>query len=207
MDLNPKKTRIGIMGGSFNPIHLGHLLLAQTALQEFDLSQVIFVPTGNPGYKVKEKPILPEHRYFMTSLAISSNPFFFVSRIEVDRSKPSFTIDTVTELRKTYPIESVDLFFITGADSILDILNWKNPQEILKLCSFIAGTRPGYSFADFEEKISGLDQAKEKIHRMEIPMLDISSSQIRKLIRQGKSIRYLVPDLLLSYIEKNKLYV
>jgi nicotinate-nucleotide adenylyltransferase len=207
MDLATLKPRIGIMGGSFNPIHLGHLMLAQTALQDFSLSQVLFIPTGVPGYRVKEKPCSPEHRYVMTSLAISSNPFFFVSRIEVDRIEPSFSIDTLKELRRTYPLELIDLFFITGADSILDILSWKNPQEILKLCSFIAGTRPNYSLTNFYEKISDLGKAKEKIHLMEIPMLDISSSQIRQLIREGKTARYLVPDLVLGYIEKNKLYV
>jgi nicotinate-nucleotide adenylyltransferase len=183
------------------------LLLAQTALQDFSLSHVIFMPTGSPGYQVKEKPISPEHRYHMTMLATSSNPYFFVSRLEVDRIQPSFTIDTMKELRETYPLDQVDLFFITGADSILDILSWKNPKEILELSSFIAGTRPNYSFQNFDQKMSGLGLAKEKIHLMQIPMLDISSSQIRKLIREGKSIRYLVPDLVLSYIEKNELYV
>lgn len=195
------------MGGSFNPIHLGHLLLAETAREDFSLSQVIFMPTGNPGYQVKEKPISPEHRFVMTSLAVSSHGHFFVSRLEVDRLQPSFTIDTVRELRKIYPLEEVDLFFITGADSILDILSWKMPTEILKLTSFIAGTRPNYDLSGFFEKVEKLGQAKEKIHLMQMPMLDISSSQIRKKIREGKSIRYLVPDAVCNYIEKSKLYV
>lgn len=207
MDLSNSKKRIGIMGGSFNPIHFGHLLLAQTAREDFTLSKVIFIPTGNPGYKVKEKPISPEHRYLMTTLAISANPWFHISRLEVDRIQPSFTIDTIKELREIYSYDQVDLFFITGADSILDILSWKNPQEILDLCSFIAGTRPNYSLHNFDQKMSALGLAREKIYLMEIPMLDISSSQIRKCIREGKSIRYLVPDLVLSYIEKNNLYV
>jgi nicotinate-nucleotide adenylyltransferase len=207
MDLTPTKTRVGIMGGSFNPIHLGHLLLAETALQDFQLSRVIFIPTGNPGYQVKEKPISPEHRYAMTSLAISSNPLFFISRIEIDRIDPSYSIDTLREIRKIYPLDRVELFFITGADAILDILSWKNPQEILKITSFIAGTRPNYTLDDFYQKIGTLELAKEKIHLMKIPMLEISSSQIRSLLREGKSVRYLVPDLVLSYIEKNKCYV
>jgi nicotinate-nucleotide adenylyltransferase len=207
MDLTEPKLRIGLMGGSFNPIHNGHLLLAQTALQDYSLSRVIFIPTGSPGYAVKEKPISPEHRYVMTSLAVSSNPQFFVSRIEVDRTFPSFTIDTLQELQEKYTADNVDMFFITGADSILEILFWKNPKEILKLTSFIAGTRPNYSLTNFYEKIASLDLAIEKIHLMEMPMLDISSSQIRKAIRDGRSIRYLVPDEVLEYIKKNNLYV
>lgn len=195
------------MGGSFNPIHLGHLLLAETARENFSLSQVIFMPTGNPGYHVKEMPISSEHRFVMTSLAVASNSNFIVSRMELDRVQPSFTIDTIVELRNIYPIETVDLFFITGADSILDILSWKMPAEILKLTSFIAGTRPSYDLGDFEEKVNQLGQAREKIHLMQMPMLDISSSQIRRNIREGKSIRYLVVESVFCYIEKNKCYV
>ena len=207
MDLSIPKTRIGLMGGSFNPIHLGHLLLAQTALHDFSLSRVIFIPTGKPGYPVKETPLPGEIRFQMVLLAIASNPDFFASRLEVDREKPCFTIDTLHEIRKEYPDSQFDFYYITGADAILEILSWKNPEEILHLTSFIAGTRPNYSLTNFFEKISVLKEAKEKINLMNIPMLDISSSEIRKNIRSGKSIRYMVTDEVLHFIEKNKLYV
>lgn len=199
--------RIGLMGGSFNPIHHGHLVLAESARIEFSLAKVFFIPTGKPGYPVKEIPISPDHRYNMTLLAIESNPYFFVSRIETDRKEPCFTVDTLALFFKEFPKPNYELFFITGADSVLDILTWKNPQEVLSFANFIAGTRPNYSFSDFFDKLSDLPNAKDQIHLIESPSLDISSSQIRANIRAGKSIRYLVPYEVESYIYKHKLYI
>jgi len=206
MGVEVSKVRIGLMGGSFNPIHHGHLVLAECARTQFLLKKVIFVPTGKPGYTVKELPISPEHRHNMTLLAIESNPYFFVSRVELDRQEPCYTVDTLTFFTNEFPKQMYELYFITGADAVLDILKWKNPQETLALANFIAGTRPNYSFSDFFEKLSNLPSAQEQIHLIEIPSLDISSSQIRANIRAGKSIRYLVPNEVESYIFKHKLY-
>ena len=206
MGVEASKIRIGLMGGSFNPIHHGHLVLAECARIQFSLEKVIFIPTGKPGHKVKEMPISPDHRHNMTLLATESNPYFFISRIELDREDPCYTVDTLTFFAETFPKLRFELYFITGADSVLDILTWKNPQEALSLANFIAGTRPGYSFSDFFNKLSNLPSAQEQIHLIEIPSLDISSSQIRANIRAGKSIRYLVPNEVEFYINKHKLY-
>src|SRR4030042_2999716 len=134
--------KIGIMGGTFNPIHHGHLVTAQEALSQFKLDMVIFIPTGNPPHKIENEVASAEDRYIMTVIATSSNSNFFVSRMEIDRRGKSYTIDTVRQLKKNYGSSSL-LYFITGADAILEILTWKNTDEIVSLCKFIAATRPG----------------------------------------------------------------
>jgi nicotinate-nucleotide adenylyltransferase len=201
--------KIGIMGGTFNPIHNGHLVTAQEALSQFDLDRVIFIPTGNPPHKTGQEIADSEDRYIMTVIATSSNSNFFVSRIEIDRGKKSYTIDTVRQLRKKYGKGS-SLYFITGADAILEILTWKNTDEIISLCKFIAATRPGYDMTrieDLKKKLfSGDESSYKKIYVMEIPALSISSTDIRNRVRSGRPIDYLVPEGVCNYILKHGLY-
>ncbi len=136
-------TRLGVMGGTFDPIHYGHLVTAEEALVQFALDSVLFVPTGRPWMKEHEVVSPPEDRYLMTVIATASNPLFRVSRMEVDRDGPTYTVDTLRGLKELYG-EKTDLFFITGADAIVEILQWKDPQELFDLATFIAATRPGY---------------------------------------------------------------
>lgn len=201
--------RIGIMGGTFNPIHHGHLVTAQEALDQFGLDRVIFIPTGDPPHKVDALLAHAEDRYLMTVIATSSNDSFFVSRVEIDRKGKSYTIDTVKELRKIYGTDA-GLFFITGADAILEILTWKNTDEIVTLAKFIAATRPGYDISRIEGLRSTLfksdREAYEGISIMEIPALSISSTDIRERIKESRPINYLVPEGVSNYIIKHGLY-
>jgi len=202
-------SRIGIMGGTFNPIHHGHLVTAQEALSQFDLDQVIFIPTCDPPHKIDNEIASAEDRYLMTVIATAPNNDFFVSRIEIDRKGKSYTIDTVRELRKIYGKE-VSLYFITGADAILEILSWKDTEEIISLSKFIAATRPGYNLAridDLKDKLfASRQESDEKIFVMEVPALAISSTDIRNRIKQDRPIDYLVPEGISHYIIKHGLY-
>ncbi|MBE3089580.1 MAG: nicotinate-nucleotide adenylyltransferase [Actinobacteria bacterium] len=196
-----KNMKIGIMGGTFNPIHYGHLVTAEEALSQFKLDRVIFIPTGQPPHKTTCKLASPEDRYMMAVMATASNSHFFVSRIETERKGKSYTIDTLKELKFTYG-ESATFYFITGADAILEILTWKNPEEIITMCKFIAATRPGYNLSRIEE----LKKAKDSISIMEIPALAISSTDIRERIKTSRPIKYLLPESVCNYLLKNDLY-
>ncbi|HVF19912.1 MAG TPA: nicotinate-nucleotide adenylyltransferase [Mycobacteriales bacterium] len=185
------------MGGTFDPIHHGHLVCASEVASLFDLDEVVFVPTGMPWQKHEGRVSPAEHRYLMTVIATSSNPQFTVSRVEIDREGPTYTIDTLLRLREERG--DVDLFFITGADAITQILTWRDPAEMLELAHFIGATRPGYSLAD-------LDLPAGAVSLVEIPALAISSSDCRDRVRHGKPIWYLVPDSVVRYIDKQRLY-
>jgi nicotinate-nucleotide adenylyltransferase len=194
--------RLGVMGGTFDPIHHGHLLTAEEAAVQFGLDEVVFVPTGQPWMKEERDVSSPEHRYLMTVIATASNPRFFVSRLEVDREGPTYTVDTLRELKEQRG-GNVDLFFVTGADAVLEIFQWKDPDEILELAHFIAATRPGYDLAGFEAEEPS---RHPNVSVMNIPALAISSTDIRERVRDGRPIRYLVPEGVESYIEKAGLY-
>jgi len=197
------------MGGTFNPIHHGHLVTAQEALSQFKLDKVLFIPTGNPPHKEDDNVVSAEDRYIMTVIATSSNSNFFVSRMEVDRKGISYTIDTLRNLKKIYG-EGSSLFFITGADAILEILTWKDTNEMVNLCRFIAATRPGYDLTRLEELKSKLFKsrvdANKRIFVMEIPALSISSTDIRRRVKTGRPIDYLLPEGASNYILKHGLY-
>ncbi|MEA2015575.1 MAG: nicotinate-nucleotide adenylyltransferase [Actinomycetota bacterium] len=204
-----KNKKIGIMGGTFNPIHNGHLVTAQEALSQFNLDKVLFIPTGNPPHKVEDNLVSAEDRFIMTVIATSSNSNFFVSRMEVERKGESYTIDTLRELKKTYGRDS-QLFFITGADAILEILTWKDTDEIVNLCRFIAATRPGYDITRLEELrrkfFSKSADADKRIFVMEIPALSISSTDIRRRVKSSRPIDYLLPEGVTNYILKHGFY-
>ncbi|PKM83517.1 MAG: nicotinic acid mononucleotide adenylyltransferase [Firmicutes bacterium HGW-Firmicutes-13] len=203
------KRNIGIMGGTFDPIHLGHLLGAEEARETYDLDEVIFVPAGYPPHKKEELLSHAEHRYMMTVLATITNPYFKVSRIELDISTHSYTytLDTVTWFKKILGSEK-ELYFITGADAVLDIVTWKGFDRLLKICKFIAVTRPGYSLSRLEETLGSVyADLLDRILILTIPGVAISSTEIRKRVQEGKTIKYLTTSGVEKYILKNKLYI
>jgi nicotinate-nucleotide adenylyltransferase len=193
--------RVGVMGGTFDPIHYGHLVTAEEAVVQFGLDEVVFVPTGRPWMKADRVVSPSEDRYLMTVVATASNPRFSVSRVEIDREGPTYTVDTLRQLADEHP--DAELYFITGADAILEIFDWKDPEDVLGLAHFIAATRPGYDLARFE---AAAPTHHPKVSTMDIPALAISSSDIRERVREGRAIRYLLPEGVKSYIEKQALY-
>ncbi|MCG0275546.1 MAG: nicotinate-nucleotide adenylyltransferase [Thermosediminibacteraceae bacterium] len=201
-----KKKRVGIMGGTFDPIHFGHLVTAEEARINFQLDKVVFVPTGNPPHKKDYKVTDAEHRYLMTALATNSNPYFEVSRVEIEREGYSYTVDTLRQLIEFYGPDT-SLFFISGADAVLDILTWKNIKDVLDICTFIAATRPGYPVAQLKSKLAEIKKLYGKdVYLLEVTAMAISSTEIRKRIREGRSIKYLIPESVEAYILKNGLY-
>ena len=200
--MSATSVRLGVMGGTFDPIHYGHLVTAEEALQQFGLDGVIFVPTGRPWMKEHEVVSPAEDRYLMTVIATASNPLFRVSRMEVDRDGPTYTVDTLRGLKAELGTET-DLFFVTGADAVLEIFQWKDPGELFELAHFIAATRPGYDIAGFS---AHAPYKHPGITVMNVPALAISSTDIRARIAASRPIRYLVPEGVKSYIEKAGLY-
>jgi nicotinate-nucleotide adenylyltransferase len=193
--------RLGVMGGTFDPIHYGHLVTAEEALVQFALDEVVFVPTGQPWMKQEREVSPAEDRYLMTVIATASNPRFRVSRIEVEREGPTYTVDTLKALGAENP--DAELYFITGADAMREIFEWKDPDGVLSLAHFIAATRPGYDLARFEAKDATRHQ---NVSVMNIPALAISSTDVRERVHEGRPIRYLVPEGVKSYVEKAALY-
>jgi len=199
-------TKLAIMGGTFDPIHIGHLVTAEEVRHEFDIDEVLFVPTGHPPHKSNMNMTTSEHRYLMTVLATAANASFKVSRLEIDREGVTYTIDTIKELKKVYG-EDVRLYFITGADAIHKILTWKESEELLQVCEFVAVTRPGYNKQELLQQIDELKRHfQTNIHFLEVPALAISSSNIRDRIHNMKPIKYLVPEEVENYIKKYNLY-
>lgn len=190
-----RRARIGVMGGTFDPIHHGHLVAASEVRQHFDLDEVVFVPTGRPWMKADVSS--SEHRYLMTVIATASNPDFTVSRIEIDREGPTYTIDTLRELRALRP--DADFFFISGADAIAQIVEWKDLDELWGLAHFVAVSRPGHALS-----IRGLPEGG--VSSLEVPALAISSTDCRSRVRSGRPVWYLVPDGVVQYISKHRLY-
>ncbi|HHY60077.1 MAG TPA: nicotinate-nucleotide adenylyltransferase [Clostridia bacterium] len=197
--------RIGIMGGTFDPIHYGHLVTAEAALHAYQLEEVIFVPSGRPPHKKNYRVTAAEHRYLMTILAVATNPRFHASRIEIDRTGYSYTVDTIKAFRELYGPQA-ELYFITGADAILEILTWKNVKNLPELCLFIAATRPGFDLQALDKVFTELPELEGRLHLLEVPALAISSSDIRKRVREGRPIKYLLPETVEQYIYKNGLY-
>ncbi|MBE3586180.1 nicotinate-nucleotide adenylyltransferase [Desulfofundulus thermocisternus] len=197
--------RLGIMGGTFDPIHYGHLVAAEGARHAFQLEKVIFIPAGRPPHKTGRKITDAHHRWIMTELAVASNPYFDTSTIEVDRPGYSYTIDTVREMRGLYP--GAEIFFITGADAVLEILSWKNVNELLEMCWFVAATRPGYPLGNLKRRLAGINpEHVKRIIPMEVPALAISSTEIRARVREGRPIKYLLPEPVEAYILNRGLY-
>ena len=193
------------MGGTFDPIHYGHLVTAEAVMHEYQIDQVLFIPSGQPPHKTEGQVTPADHRYLMTLLATETNPRFFSSRIEIDRKGYTYTIDTIRELKEMYP--GSEIYFITGADAFSNILSWKNPELLLSSCHFVAATRPGYSRAKAAPQIEALmDRHADTLHYLVVPALSISSSEIRARVREGRPIKYLLPETVENYIYKHGLY-
>jgi nicotinate-nucleotide adenylyltransferase len=201
-------TKIGIMGGTFDPIHHGHLVTADEARAQFGLQHVIFTPNRYSPLKDPAAVSEPEHRYLMTFLATVSNPYFTVSRLEIERPGASYTIDTIREAAAQYP--KAELYYITGADAILQILRgeWQQSDELLRMCRFIAATRPGFTLdLDTLRRSNATGRPIENVvHVMAIPAMAISSTDIRTRVRDDQPIKYLVPEAVEAYILKHQLY-
>ncbi len=191
--------RLGVMGGTFDPIHHGHLVAASEAASRFGLDEVVFVPTGEPWHKTRSDVSPAEHRYLMTVVATASNPSFTVSRVDIDRDGPTFTIDTLRDLRAER-CDGVALYFITGADALAQILSWKEVEELFEMAHFVGVTRPGHV-------LSGDGLPHGRVSLIEVPALAISSTDCRARVRRGDPVWYLVPDGVVQYVAKHKLYV
>ena len=192
-----RRRRLGVMGGTFDPIHHGHLVAASEVQSVFELDEVVFVPTGQPWQKDDREVSPAELRYLMTVVATASNPRFTVSRVDVDRPGPTYTIDTLRDLREQYP--DADLFFITGADALAQILSWKAVDELFHLAQFVGVNRPGH-------ELSGDGLPAERVSLMEVPAMAISSTACRERVRAGEPVWYLVPDGVVQFIAKYRLY-
>ncbi|MFW6203450.1 MAG: nicotinate-nucleotide adenylyltransferase [Actinomycetota bacterium] len=192
------RKRLGVMGGTFDPIHHGHLVAASEVQAWFGLDEVVFVPTGQPWQKSEREVAPAEDRYLMTVIATASNPRFSVSRADIDRPGPTYTIDTLRDLRAERG-EGWDLYFITGADALQQIFTWRNLDELFELAHFVGATRPGHDLSD-----TGLPEGKVSL--VEVPALAISSTECRERVSLGEPIWYLVPEGIVQYIAKRGLY-
>jgi nicotinate-nucleotide adenylyltransferase len=188
------------MGGTFDPIHHGHLVAASEVQAWFELDQVVFVPTGQSWQKFEREVSTPEDRYLMTVIATASNPRFSVSRVDVDRAGPTYTVDTLRELQDQY--KDAELYFITGADALTQILTWRNADEIFQLAHFVGCTRPGTTISSD----ALVDLPMDRVTLIEIPALAISSTACRNRVHRGEPVWYLVPDGVVQYIAKRALY-
>jgi nicotinate-nucleotide adenylyltransferase len=193
-----QKRRLGIMGGTFNPIHHGHLVAASEVAHVFSLDEVVFVPTGRSAHKDEHGVASAEDRYLMAVIATASNPRFSVSRIDIDRPGPTYTVDTLRDMRHVHGPDT-ELFFITGADALAEMLAWHDTAELFELAHFVGCTRPGHRLAD-----PGLPNGRVSL--MEVPALSISSTECRDRVQAGEPIWYLVPDGIVQYINKRVLY-
>lgn len=196
--------RIGIFGGSFNPIHIGHLIIAEAAWREFKLEKIIFIPTGDTPNK-NMNHIDKMDRFKMVKLAICDNDHFSISSIEIKRSGPSYTVDTIHEIQKELP-EAYQLYFIAGTDAVADLPHWRYNRELLNSCHFICASRRG-SREEMERSVNYFGElGKRKIHFLKTPELEISSTILREWIYHGYSVKYMIPDSVIQYINKYKLY-
>jgi nicotinate-nucleotide adenylyltransferase len=191
------RRRLGVMGGTFDPVHHGHLVAASEVQARFDLDEVIFVPTGEPWQKTSRVVSRAEDRYLMTVIATASNPRFSVSRVDIDRAGPTYTVDTLTDLKAEYP--DADLYFITGADALEQIVSWRRASDVFDLAHFIGVTRPGY-------ELNGQHLPKGSVSLVEVPAMAISSTACRARTASGLPVWYLVPDGVVQYISKRSLY-
>ncbi len=196
-----RRYRLGVMGGTFDPIHHGHLVAASEVAAEFGLDEVVFVPTGVPWQKRERDVSMAEDRYLMTVIATASNPRFSVSRVDIDREGDTYTVDTLKDLRAERG-DDTDLFFITGADALRQILTWRGAEELFDLAHFVGVTRPGVPLTQGD--LAHLPD--DSVTLLEVPALSISSTACRDRVRDHKPIWYLVPDGIVQYIAKRGLY-
>ena len=207
MKPSPSKIRIGIIGGSFDPVHIGHLIIAQDAAERLGLSEVVFIPAAVPPHKQHLQRLDSEHRLKMLRLAVESNPIFSVSDLEIRRGGVSYTVDTLMALREVHP--DAALLLIVGSDTLVDLHTWHKTEEILELCEVVTFLRPGEdSLETIAEKIPLPAQQKERLLKnvIDAHRIEVSSSEIRKRLEEGEGIRYLVPPEVDTYIYEHSLY-
>lgn len=204
-ELTMGKKRVGIFGGTFDPIHMGHLIVAETIMDEFHLDKVVFIPAAVPPHKLDKQISPAKHRYMMTMLATCSNPRFQVSDMEMHRQGPSYSRDTLAQLIEEHGSDT-EFYFIVGADSVENLHTWNRIDELLTMCHFIGASRPG-CMPDMEKIAQRFGPLAEKIHCLETPELEISSTEIRHRVGQKRTIRYIVPETVEQYIYKEKLYL
>ena len=197
--------KIGVLGGTFDPVHLGHLMVAEEARVSLGLSEILLVPAGQPPLKPSH-PITPaEHRLQMLRLAIADRPYFKVSAMEIERPGPSYTVDTIAELRRQYDSKD-EIFFILGWDSLAQLPQWREPSRLIKMCYLVAVPRPGYQRPDLEALEASIPGISRRVVFLEKPQIDISASAIRERAARGLSLRRLVPEPVAEYIRQHKLY-
>lgn len=200
----PAPRRIGVMGGTFDPIHHGHLVAASEVADRFALDEVVFVPTGRPWQKADRVVSSAEDRYLMAVIATASNPRFTVSRVDVDRQKATYTVDTLRDLHAAYP--QSEFFFITGADALASILTWEQLEQLFSLAKFVGVSRPGYELTSSHVTETLRDLPEDAVTLIEVPALAISSTEVRRRAAADRPVWYLVPDGVVQYISKRELY-
>ena len=198
--------RLALLGGTFDPVHLGHLVLAEVARDQLRLDRVLFVPAGDPPHKQEQLKSAACHRRAMTELAIAANDCFELSPVDLERPGPHYSTDTVRLVRSSYGVASEDCFFVVGGDSLEDLPAWHRPAELVRLCRLAVAPRPDYrpDMAVLEQHLPGLSA---RLDWLQMPALDISATDIRGRVREGRSIRYQVPDSVRQYIEQHRLYL
>jgi len=196
--------RVGVLGGTFDPIHNGHLVAAEEVRAQLRLDRVVFVPAGLPPHKLTDDVSSVDHRLAMVKLAVAGNPYFTVSHVDIDRFGPCYTVDTIELLRDEWGFE-VELYFIMGSDSLADILTWHRPGRLIRLCRLAVMERPGYR-VDMQELERMLPGIASRIHLINSPQLDISSTDIQRRVREGLPIKYQVPEAVEDYIYEHELY-
>lgn len=199
---NPR-TRIGIIGGTFDPIHWAHLIIAEESRVRFGLSKVVFVPAGEPPHKLGHPTSDAEHRYAMVLLGTCSNPSFQVSRLEIERAGLSYSADTIREFQEVHGPDA-EIYFIAGADEVLDIESWHDAEMLPEIARFVAVPRPGFDLTELERRLPPRFLAS--IEPLQMREIDISATEVRARVAAGKSIKYLVPESVESYIHKHRLY-
>lgn len=204
MEFSEQQRRVGVMGGTFDPIHNGHLVAASEVADRFDLDVVVFVPTGQPWQKRNKRVSPAEDRYLMTVIATAANPRFLVSRVDIDRRGDTYTVDTLADMREIYP--DAELFFITGADALNQIITWRDWESMFDLANFIGVTRPGYQLDALDGPLASEVEAG-RLSLVEIPAMAISSTDCRERAERGRPVWYLVPDGVVQYIAKHRLYL
>lgn len=198
------KKKIGILGGTFDPIHYGHLMIAENAREAYELDKVIFMPAGCPPHKDGKRVSPADKRLAMVELAVKDNSYFVVSDYEITKESSSYTVDTMGWLKEKYP-EETEFYFILGADELRDLPHWKEPQKLLTLCKMIAVTRPHINFS--LRQLAGIFKQPQNIETLGTPEMQLSATDIRNRIKNGVTIRYMVPDAVLEFIKKEGLYL
>lgn len=196
----------GVIGGTFDPVHLGHLAVAQEVRARLNMAEILFVPTGQPWLKTDTYISSAEHRVNMLRLAIADKPYFRLSTSEVERAGPSYAVDTVAELRGQLDAGD-ELFFIIGWDLLAELPRWREPQRLVEMCPLVVAPRPGYPAPDLDRLEAAIPGLSQRIMILDKPQMDISASEIRERVGRGLSVRHLVPEPVSDYIKKHKLYV